>query len=152
MSSHLELPFDWPRDSGMSPTTAGLIALGILVLFALIVLALGCLSETGHGSRVNDLRELLAMLDSAKTRGRKALILGWYLRAILRAGYYGAVISTIGALTAAAAAMFGGGWEIARQMLCHVLRFVETIVRGKAISCEPVAAQAPLPPTTLTPL
>jgi hypothetical protein len=142
-----ELPLGLPCVSTVNPmsyTIAGLIAFVLLIGLAIIVLANGRMSETGHGSRVKDLREILDMLDSAKTRGRRVLIIIYYLRALFRGSYWTTMAAIFGGLCMLAAAIFGGGWEIARQMLCDVLRFIETMVNGKATSCE-AAVSMPAP-------
>ncbi len=130
----------------MSDATAGLVALLIVAVVATLLIVLGRMNETGHGSRVKDLREILEQWRSARTSGERALIFFWYLRALFRVGYYAATISVVGALTVAAAQIFGGpAWELVRQMLCDVLRFLETLIKGKATSCEPVNAGTTTP-------
>lgn len=130
----------------MSNTTAGLFALLIVAAVATILIALGRMNETGHGSRIKDLREILEQWRSARSSGEKVLIFFWYLRALFRVGYYGATISVVSALAVAAAQILGGpAWELVRQMLCDVLRFLETLIKGKATSCEPVNAGTTTP-------
>jgi hypothetical protein len=128
----------------MSSTTAGLIALAILAVVAIVILVLGRMSETGHGSRTKDLGEFLKAWRDAKSRGERTLILIWYLRALFRLGYYGASIAIFSALAAAAGSIFGVSWEILREMLCAVLRFLERLLLEDATSClPPIQSSAP---------
>jgi hypothetical protein len=133
----------------MTNATAGLIAFGILAILTAILFALVRMSESGHGSRAKDLAEFLKQWREAESKFERVVILLWFLRALFRIGLLGASVTVISALALAAAQIFGGGWEIARQILCDVLRFIETIVKGKATSCEP--APVPAPPTPGTP-
>lgn len=109
----------------MTATTAGLIAFAILVVVAVILLILGRMSETGHGSRIKDLSEILDAWRKAKSGGERALIFFWYLRGLFRLGYYGATVTVVGSLAMAAGSIFGFSWEIAREMLNSVLHFLE---------------------------
>lgn len=130
----------------MSNTTAGLIALLILAVLAVILFALGRMNESGHGSRINDLREILGLWRGAESKSERALILIWFLRALFRLGYYSAIVSVLGLFAVAAANIFGISWEIARAIVCAVLRFMEKLLFGSATSCEPAPAGPPVSP------
>jgi hypothetical protein len=128
----------------MTNITAGLIALVILTVLVVVLFVLCRASESGHGSRVKDLDEGLRRLKEAKTWGAKLFVFFYFGRSLMRMGQWGFAAAAIGALATMAAAIFGGGWEIGRQMLCDVLRFIETMFNGKATSCTPPEPATPV--------
>jgi hypothetical protein len=123
----------------MTNTTAGLIALVILAALVVALFILCRASESGHGSRFKDLDEGLKRLKEADSWTAKFFVIFYFGRILVRIGQWGFAAAAIAALASMAAAIFGGGWEIARQMLCDVLRFLETMLKGAATSCPPPA-------------
>lgn len=121
----------------MTNLTAGLVALVILAVLVVVLFILCRASESGHGSRMKDLDEAIKRFESAKTWSTKLFVILYFARSLARIGQWGFAAAAIGALAAMAAGIFGGGWEIARQMLCDVLRFFETMFKGEATSCPP---------------
>jgi hypothetical protein len=97
------------------------------------------MSETGHGSRLQDLDEGLKRWRNAKSFGERLFILFYFGRLFVRIGQWGYAATAVTALATMAAAVFGGGWEIGRQMLCDVLRFIENIRTGKPTACAPTS-------------
>lgn len=128
----------------MSNITAGLIALVILAVLVVVLFKLCRASESGHGSRLKDLDEALKRFNEAKTWGAKLFVIFYFGRSLARIGQWGFAATVIAALASMAAAIFGGGWEIGRQMLCDVLRFIETMFNGKATSCATSAPDIPV--------
>lgn len=127
----------------MSNTVAGLIGLGMMALLAVALFVLCRASESGHGSRFRDLDEALERLKKAETLTAKLFVFFYFGRSLVRTGNWGYCAAAITAFGIALAGLFGGGWEIGRQMLCDVLRFLENMIKGKAMSCSPPPPGSP---------
>jgi len=121
----------------VTDTTAALIAFGMLLLIALGLVILGVFSNTGSGSKVRDLAKGMRAYRKARTHGERLLVFLWFGRALMRTGYWGAVAAVIAALGGIAIGLFGGNWQIARQILCEAYRFAERMLKGTVTVCAP---------------
>ena len=106
------------------------------VVVAVILLILGRMSETGHGSRIKDLSEILDAWRKAKSGGERALIFFWYLRGLFRLGYYGATVTVVTVndpiLAETADLKVGSDW-LAKQCLAELKSEVAKTFAGRVL-------------------
>ncbi len=117
----------------MSKTSAGLVGFVIVAVVVVLLFKLCTMSETGHGSRLQDLDEALKRLRRAKSLAEKLLIYCYFSRALARGAHWAVAAAWIAVLVGLATALFGTGWDIFRDILRDILQLIEkTLSRTEA--------------------